>query len=78
MSTTTRIIHKLGDPITVTARMSDKDREELKGVNVAYEVIREGRTVQRSGCIGRIDSQFLWISGWCYFVEGEVRNLRRS
>lgn len=70
--------HHLGDPVTVTAKMSDAQRDELRGVVVNYDVIRDGRTVHRSGSIGRIDDRFLWISGWCYFVEGEVRNLRRA
>jgi len=71
-------IHRIGDPVSVTARLTEAERDELRGVVVNYDVIRDGRTVHRSGSIGRIDERFLWISGWCYFVEGEVRNLRRA
>lgn len=73
-----KVAHHIGDPVVVNARLTDAQRAELKGVKVTYEVVRDGRTIYRSGNIGRIDGQYLWISGWCYFVEGEVRNLRRA
>jgi len=71
-------VHTVGELVTVHARLTDAERAELRGVTVTYEVVREGRRVTRVGAIGRIDSQYLWISGWCYFVENEVLNLRRA
>lgn len=71
-------VHNIGDPIMVHAEMTEAERDELRGVKVHYEVIRDGRSVTRAGSIGRIDNRFIWISGWVYFVAGEVRNLRRA
>jgi len=70
-------VHTIGEPVTIHARLTDAERAELRGVTVDYEVIRDGRRVHRTGSIGRIDTQFCWISGWCYFVDGELHNVRR-
>lgn len=71
-------VHTVGELVDIHARLTDAERAELRGVTVTYEVIREGRRVTRVGAIGRIDSQFCWISGWCYFVENELLNVRRT
>lgn len=73
-----RTVHRVDDPIFISRDMTAAQRAELHGVTVRYEVLRNGRLVPRTGSIDRIDERFIHISGWVYFVDGEVRNLRRA